>query len=146
MEEEGIVREIEGDEALVALVDQGGCESCPSAGICHTAGNERQVRALNGPGARVGQRVKVVMQGQMYLKGTMVVYGLPMAVLVAGAILGQTLAENFFPAIHPDLMAAGTGLSAMVLVFLGARAWSRKIERSGTVRPVIEEILNDAGS
>jgi len=145
MEEEGIVRQVDGDEALVALSDQGGCESCPSAGICHTAGNERQVRALNRPGARVGQRVKVAMHAQMYLKGTLVVYGLPMIVLVAGAILGQYLSKTYFPSTHPDLMAAGIGLSGMVLVFLGARSWSRKIERSGTVRPIIEEIVNDTG-
>jgi len=145
MDEDGVVRSVEGDHAVVSLTDQGGCESCPSAGICHAEGNERRVNALNPVGARPGQRVRVTMHAQMYLKGTLLVYALPVIALIAGAISGQLLAGAYLPTVDPDLAAAGLGLGGMVAVFLGAKRWSRKVEKSERYLPVIEKILDDGG-
>lgn len=143
LEEEGIVKAVEGDHALVTICAQGVCQGCPSAGICNSAGDEREVKALNPVNAAPGQRVKVVMHAQMYLKGTLLVYALPMFVLIAGAVLGKYLADSYFPDLNPDVLAAGLGLGGMAAVFIVVKRWSRVVEESGDFLPVVERILTD---
>lgn len=143
LEEEGIIKAVEGDHALVSICAQGTCKGCPSSSICNSVGDEREVRALNPVNAAPGQRVKVVMHARMYLKGTLLVYGLPMFVLIAGAVLGKYLSDNYFPGSNPDIMAAVIGLGGMAAVFIAVRRWSMAVEKSGDYLPVVERILDD---
>ena len=141
LEEEGTVISTSDGTAVVAVSSKGSCESCPSASVCHSDGDERRITAVNPVNAQPGQRVKVVMHAQMYLMGTFVVYAVPMLTLIAGAILGKYLADNFFPEANQDSISAGLGLSGMVLAFLGAKYWSKGIEKKQEYQPVIEKIL-----
>jgi len=142
LEEEGIVKAVEGDHAVVSICSQGVCQGCPSASICNSSGDERVITALNPVNAAPGQRVKVVMHAQMYLKGTLLVYALPMFVLIAGAVLGKYLADSYFPGLNPDILAAGLGLGGMAAVFMVVRRWSKAVEKSGDYLPVVERILD----
>ncbi len=142
LEEEGTIISISDGSAVVAVGTQGSCESCPSASVCHSDGDERRITAINPVNAQPGQKVKVVMHAQMYLKGTILVYAVPMIILIAGAIFGKYLADNFFPDSSPDLMAAGVGFTGMVLAFLGAKYWSKGVENKEEYQPVIEKILD----
>ena len=47
------------------------------------------MEADNPLGAVKGQKVKVVLAPQIYLKASIILYGIPMVAMVAGAILGK---------------------------------------------------------
>jgi len=141
LEEEGIVLELSDDQAVVAVTAGSACDKCPSASICHSDGDRKTITALNPHKAKPGDRVYVVMHSQMYLKGTIIVYGIPMVLFIAGAILGNYMAGTYFPGWNADLMAAACGTLLLVLSFGAAKIWSRKVEGNECYLPVIEKIL-----
>ena len=96
IEETGVVTKAEGITAKVLVQKRGSCESCAATGVCESSKGGMEIEALNPVQARVGQRVKVSIKPQVYLKGTMLIYGLPLIALLAGAILGKDLGEKYF--------------------------------------------------
>ena len=49
--------------------------------------------------------MKVVFKSSNYLKGTMLVYGMPALMLIIGAVLGKEYLSRFFPAADPDFVS-----------------------------------------
>ena len=141
IEEEGIVAEIEGDIARVAIVKKSGCEQCAAAGVCHPDDKE-YMEASNPLGAKIGQKVKVVVAPQVYLKASIILYGIPMAALVAGAIIAKNIAVRYAGEPHSDLWAFSAGMICMVVSFFFIRVYNNKVEKTQTYKPVIVEILS----
>ena len=141
IEEEGIVAEVEGGIAKVSIVRKGACDSCAAAEICHP-GEESFMEAANPLGAKKGQRVKVVVAPQTYLKASIILYGVPMAALVGGAIIGKNLAEYYGAGAQSDLWAFIAGMTCLVVSFLFIRMYNKKVEKTPQYKPVIVEILN----
>jgi len=140
IEEEGIVAEIEGDIAKVAIVRKSGCEQCAAAGVCHP-GNEEYMEALNPLNAKKGQKVKIVVAPQVYLKASIILYGIPMASLVAGAIIAKNITMRYAGEAHSDLWAFIAGMICLVVSFFFIRVYNNKVEKTQTYKPVIVEIL-----
>jgi len=140
IEEEGIVAEIEGDIARVAIVRKSACESCAAAGICHP-GDQEFMEAANPLGAKKGQKVKVVVAPQVYLKASIILYGVPMATLVGGAIIGKNLALKYAGEANSDLWAFIAGMICMAVSFIFIRMYNKKVEKTQEYKPVIVEIL-----
>ncbi len=140
IEEEGIVAETEGDIAKVAILRKSACESCSAAGICHP-GDQEFMEAANPLGAKKGQKVKVVVAPQVYLKASIILYGVPMAALVGGAIIGKNLALRYAGEANSDLWAFISGMVCMAVSFLFIRMYNKKVERTQQYKPVIVEIL-----
>jgi sigma-E factor negative regulatory protein RseC len=101
-----------------------------------------EIEALNQAGAKAGQRVKVAIKSYTYMRGTMVVYGLPAVGLVAGAVAGKEFMSKIFPAADPDVLSAIFGFAACILSFVFVKIWARKAGTRADARPVVEEILN----
>jgi sigma-E factor negative regulatory protein RseC len=141
MEEEGIVIGVEGVTAVVRVVRKGACEHC-TAGTCDMTEQGAEITALNPVGARVGQRVRVVMHSTQYLKGSMIVYGLPVLALMVGAVVGKIYGPRLFPGLEPDLAAAIAGFGLMALSLLGVKVWSTGAEKKTEYQPVIEQVLD----
>ena len=141
IEEEGVVAETEGDIAKVALAKKSGCEQCAAAGVCHP-GDEEFMEALNPLRAKKGQKVKVVVAPQVYLKASLILYGIPMAALVAGAIIAKNIAMRYAGEPHSDLWAFIAGFICMVVSFFFIRVYNNKVEKTQTYKPVIVEILS----
>ncbi len=140
IEEEGIVAETEGDTAKVAILRKSACESCAAAGICHP-GDQEFMEAANPLGAKKGQKVKVVVAPQVYLKASIILYGVPMAALVGGAIIGKNLALKYAGEANSDLWAFISGMVCMAVSFLFIRMYNKKVEKTQQYKPVIVEIL-----
>jgi sigma-E factor negative regulatory protein RseC len=140
IEEEGIVSEIEGNIAKVAILKKSACEQCSASGVCHP-GEQDLMEAVNPLGAKKGQRVRVVVAPQMYLKASIILYGIPMAVFIAGAILAKKLAIQYGSEANSDLWAFIAGTVCLVISFLFIRAYSKKVEKTQEYKPVIVEIL-----
>src|SRR4030042_6832861 len=113
MEEVGIIKSIEGLVATVSVPKKSACEGC-SLGICKPEDQTMELEALNHVNARVGQKVKLVMKTYTYLKGSIIVNGIPALALIIGAILGKEVFSNYFRETDPDILSAVFGLGAFV--------------------------------
>ncbi len=142
IEEEGTVAEIEGDIARVAVLKKSACEQCAASGICHP-GDREYLEAANPLGAKKGQKVKVVLAPQIYLKASIILYGIPTAALIAGAIIGKNIAIRSVGEQNSDLWAFLAGMVCMVVSFLFIRSYSKKVERTQKYKPTIVEILSE---
>ena len=139
IEEEGIVAEIEGDIAKVAVLKKSACEQCAASGVCHP-GDQEYLEASNPLGAKKGQKVKIVLAPQIYLKASIILYGIPMAALIAGAIVAKNLALKA-GAQNSDLWAFGAGMICLFISFLFIRSYNNKVEKTEKYKPMIVEIL-----
>ena len=141
IEEEGIVSEIVDGMAKVAIMKKSACEQCAASGVCHP-GDQELMEAANPLGAKKGQKVKVVVAPQVYLKAAIILYGVPMAVFIAGAIIAKNLAISAGNEAGSDLWAFIAGTACLLLSFFFIRAYNKKVERTQKYKPVIVEILS----
>lgn len=143
IEETGIVTKVEGSMAMVLVQKKSACDGCSVEGACKATPEGMEIEAQNDVHARVGQRVKILMTTGEYLKGTIIVYGIPLIVFIAGAIFGKNIGETYFTDMNSDIVAAVTGFSSLILSLIAARLWSRKMESKAEYKPVIEEIIKE---
>ena len=141
IEEEGIVVEAEGDLAKVSIMAKSACEKCSASSMCHP-GDEEYMEASNPLGAKKGQKVKVVLAPQIYLKASIILYGIPMTVFITAAILGKNLGQRYGTEASSDLWAFVAGMLSMVLSFLAIRMYNKKVEKTAQYKPIIVEILS----
>lgn len=99
------------------------------------------IEALNPVKARVGQKVRVVMKPYTYLRGSLMVYGIPALALIAGAVIGKEALGSYFKSLDPDILSAISGFGACAVSFLAVKLWSSKMSKKTELKPVIEEIL-----
>jgi sigma-E factor negative regulatory protein RseC len=142
IEEEGIVVEVEGGNAKVAILTKSACESCAAAGVCHPQDTDRSfMEAANPLGATKGQKVKVALAPQVYLKASIILYGIPMAALIGGAIIAKNLAIRYSGEANSDLWAFLGGMACVLVSFFFIRAYNKHVEKTQKYKPVIVEIL-----
>jgi len=135
-----VIVSIDGLTAKVNVPRKGACEGC-TAGTCKPSEKTMEIEALNPINAGVGQKVRVVIKPYSYLKGSIIVYGIPALALVIGAILGKEFFSKFFMGIDPDVVSALFGFGAFAIFFLLIKIWSIKFEKRKALKPVIEEII-----
>jgi sigma-E factor negative regulatory protein RseC len=140
VEEIGTVKSVEGVMATVEVPRKSMCDGCTAG--CKTEDQCMEIEALNEAGAKVGQMVRVSVKSLTYLKGTMIVYGLPALALVFGAVLGKNVMSKVFPHADPDILSAIFGFGAFALSFAGVKVWTGIASKKTESKPVIEEILN----
>ncbi|MBF0319810.1 MAG: SoxR reducing system RseC family protein [Nitrospirae bacterium] len=147
MEETGVVKSIDGVTATVLVQKTKTCEGCKESQSCGIAGNGEdqsqtvEIAALNIAGARVGQTVRVVAKSYTYVKGTLLVYGLPAVALLLGAIAGKYMLADMFKSSNPEILSAFGGFSAFLVSFIILKLISRRLERKTENTPVIEHII-----
>lgn len=142
IEEEGIVVEVSGDAAKVALLKKSACEKCAASGVCHPGeGDQDLMEVLNPLDAKKGQKVKVAIAPQVYLKASLILYGIPLTSLVGGAIIAKNLALRFGADAQSDLWAFSAGMFCMLVSFLFLRRYNKQVETTQEYKPVITEIL-----
>ncbi|HSA77279.1 MAG TPA: SoxR reducing system RseC family protein [Nitrospirota bacterium] len=141
IEEEGIVAEVEGSVAKVAILKKSACEQCAASGVCHP-GDQSYMEAVNPLGAVRGQKVKVVVAPQLYLKASIILYGIPMAAFIGGAILAKNVAVLYGAEANSDLWAFVAGAICLLISFFFIRMYNKKVEKTQKYKPVIVEILS----
>ena len=141
IEEDGIVVDVSGGVAKVSVLKKSACEQCAASGVCHP-GDMEYLEAANPLGAKKGQKVKVVLAPQVYLKASLILYGVPMVTLVGGAIFGKNMALRFGAEAASDLWAFIAGFACMLVSFLFIRSYNKKVEKTQKYKPMIVEILS----
>ncbi len=141
MEEIGIVKQVVGAKALVAVQKQSACDKCAAGSICKALGDSAEIEAVNDAHARVGDTVRILFKPYTYLKGTLLIYGLPALSLVIGAVVGREYVSKLFIGADPDIVSALCGFGLMVSTFVVVRIVTKRYEGRKEVMPVIEEII-----
>jgi positive regulator of sigma E activity len=144
IEEEGIVAEVEGENARVLVLKKNACESCAAAGVCHPQDADRVVLiAANPLHATKGQKVKVALAPHIYLKRSVLIqYGVPVAALIFGAIIVKNLSIRYAGEANSDLWAFIAGVSCMLISFVLMRIYNNMLGKQPNYKPVIVELLS----
>lgn len=139
MEEIGVVKGINGIMARVSVERKSACDQCKAG--CRVTEEGAEIEAINKAKAEIGQRVRVVMKPYSYLKGSILIYGLPALALILGAVIGKEFLSGFFKTTDPDIVSATSGFGAFIVSLVVVKLLSSRMERKTEYKPVIEEIL-----
>ena len=119
LESEAIVVKVENGATFVEAQTDGGCggnrcatQGCSTAVLTRMFSQQPKALRVNNPiAAQVGERVVVGLEEGAFLKSSLVAYLLPLAALIAGAILGSFFADH---AEMRDLYAGLGGLVGLI--------------------------------
>ena len=141
MEEYGIVKSLNGSLAIVVVERKSACDQCKAG--CKITDSGAEIEAINLAKAKIGQKVMVVMRPYTYLKGSIIIYGIPALFLIIGAIIGKEILSPLHPFknLDPDILSALTGFGAFIISFLIVKLWSGRVEKKVEYKPVIQEII-----
>lgn len=141
MEEIGIVKSVDGPLARVVLSRRGSCcDSCEKES-CDIPEEGVETEAINKAGAKVGQRVKVVMEPYTFIKGALILYVFPLIALFAGAFLGKIYLSRVFEKTDSELLAAIGAIVAFLASLLIVKLLSGRMSKKTEYRSVIESIV-----
>jgi len=141
MEEIGIVKSVDGMMARVVLARKGSCcESCEKD-ICEIPEEGVETEAINQAGARVGQKVKVVMKPYTFIKGALLLYLFPVIMLFLGAFAGKVYLSRLFEGTDSELLAAVGSLITFFISLLFVKIISARMSKKTEYRSVIEAIV-----
>ncbi len=133
-----------GQMARVKIPKRTTCQSCAHQGFCDPFGTDHMVvTADNALGARAGQEVQVSFHSEKQSKAICILYILPLAALILGALAGHAL--NFTGS--RDASAALSSLVCVVAVF-AVIAWRsrRQTRMHPGQQPRIIRIISSTSS
>lgn len=133
-----------GQMAKVKIPKRSSCQSCAHRGFCDPFGTDHMVvTADNALGARSGQEVQVSFHFEKQSKAISILYIIPLAALILGALAGHAL--NFTGS--RDASAALSSLICVVAAF-AVIAWRsrRKVRMDPGQQPRIIRILSSTSS
>lgn len=133
--ESGQVVAEQGDQVWVQTIRQSACQSCQARQGCGqkllaevSGGRANQVAVDNHLGARVGDRVTLGIPEAALLQASLLVYGLPLVLFVAGTLCGDWLLPNV------DGAAVVSGLAGLGVGFVLARRRGRRLSAQACPR------------
>ena len=150
MREEGVVVESCGDRARIRVERGSACGHCSARALCRPFGETYNVMEVANPaGASKGQRVVVAVEPDRLVKNSLVVYGIPMAALIAGAALGAHIARAWVREEATDVGAIAGAAILLGLALAAVRALdrvaSRKVENLPKIVGVLREQTAEVG-
>ncbi len=148
IQETGIVIEKRPDGiVLVRCVKSSACQHCEARAACHAGHGqaERLVEARDLIGADIGERVRVIISSEAFLRSSFLIYIVPLLALLFCAIVGNSLGPRLFPGVDVELVTAVSGIGGMLLAFAGIRLRSRRMKRESYLPRVVGRIGDDGG-
>jgi sigma-E factor negative regulatory protein RseC len=138
----GHVIETRGDHATISTSRRGICDGCSEKSSCSfesALGKDtpEEVLALNPVNARVGDHVEFDLPGHTELKVSLVVWGVPVAGLIAGAAAGSNLGLP----LSEDLATLLGAVAGSVLAYLAVMLYDRRAARDSRLKPRILKIV-----
>lgn len=94
--EEGIVLKSGGGIAEIALKENAACEECSAKLFCGPQNNKLKTLTVSDPfGTHPGDEVKISVKGKEVLKVSVLLYGMPLVLILAGILIGMNLFEGY---------------------------------------------------
>ena len=140
MKEIGTVQRVQGSVATVIFDRHEACGSCRA---CTPLEGEKQmsVQLNNAMGAKAGDRVAVELKGKSMLSATAIAYGIPLILLIIGAVVGDALHQAY------RIGEAFSALIAILSAVLGygvLKLLDPIFAKKGRFAPAICEIIESA--
>lgn len=150
MREDGVVVESCGGRARIRVERSSACKHCSAKALCRPFGETHNVMEVANPaGASKGQRVVVVVEPARLVKNSLVVYGIPMVALVAGATVGAHISRVWVREDAADIGAiAGAAMFlglALILIRALDRVAGRKVDSLPRIVEVVREQATEVG-
>lgn len=128
--------------ASVEMDDAEACEACSARARCFRSGDGKRMIEVQDPvGVALNQRVRIRWDERGRFKATMIVYALPLAGLVLGALGGGRLAQWTGRNDLQDLWAAGLGFVGLVFCFVLIWLINARVESKPGYLPSIVEVV-----
>jgi sigma-E factor negative regulatory protein RseC len=139
--EEGVVLRTDSGAAWVKTVRSSACEGCTARESCHSMGGERdrEVKAINTAGARVGDRITLSFETASLLKATFLIYVFPIILLIVGAAIGQVLAPLI--ELGPSVLSVLLGFAFFFAALFIIKVRANKMAQKNDYQPRITKIL-----
>lgn len=142
--EQGIIETVSGLKAMVRVEKSSSCATCQSRESCQEAsGKDMVIEVANDLGAREGDRIEISIPGGSFLILSLLVYFLPVAALIAGAIAGGAFAG----ALHMNGTVASIvgGCLGIGVTFYALKRLDRSACAQKELRPRMTRILLSSG-
>jgi len=145
IEERAKVVNIDGSDIWVETQRRSACDHCAVNKGCGTSVlakvigvKSSRVRVLNPDEKKVsiGDEIVVGINEQALVRGSMIIYLLPLVFLFVFGLLGQTLSVQM-NIMTPDVMAILAGLSGLLLGFSLVKLFSIQIGSDSRYQPVL---------
>lgn len=154
MIERGTVLERRSDGAVVVEVRRSAaCDSCHARGACGMGFGVKTAKVIahDSLGARAGQTVTVEVGDGAFLAACAWVYGVPVAGLLVGALLGVVLAGRAGLEASQDALSAllaliGLGLGGVAVWWRDRRVRDARGAPSGRFRVQVSALSDDGGA
>jgi len=139
--EEGIVIHTHDALARVKTTKSSSCKACTARDSCHITetGNVMEVDAINGAGAREGDRILLHFETASLMKACFLLYLLPVGFMLIGAIFGHWLASK--TNMNVTLLSAVSAFLSLFLSFVVIRSKANALGENDAYKPKIIKIL-----
>jgi len=146
IEDVGKVVKIAGDKAFVEVERSSACAQCGLQEVEElAAGGKKPVfEALNTVKANIGDRVKVRVESVAYMKASAFIYGIPVLLLIIGAIFGAYLAEKLNKS--SDAMSALFSICGLIIGILFLFLFRKRGTKKEYMPVIVEVITEDVSS
>lgn len=141
-----IVIQLDGKNALVESTQGGGCGNCDTQNGCSSSklsqlfcSEPRRFRVRNDGNAQPGTLVQVTVPEGVLLHSALLMYILPLAFMLLGAVSGRQLANDLS---YNDVYSAAGSFVGLVSGFLLVKGLSMRSRVYSSAQPVILSSMN----
>ncbi|WP_455209022.1 SoxR reducing system RseC family protein [Kaarinaea lacus] len=149
LEEHATVVAVDAGGIWVEVQRQSACGQCAANKGCGSAvlqkvlGNKRNMfRVIGDVPVRVGDEVVIGINENALIKGSLLVYALPIISIIVFAMLGETIAEETL-SIDSDYMSVLGALMGLIISVLSLRWHSRKTSINPQFQPILLRHVNE---
>ncbi|WP_455200302.1 SoxR reducing system RseC family protein [Kaarinaea lacus] len=143
LEEQATVVAVENDTILVEVQRQSACGQCAANKGCGTGvlqkviGNKRNIfRVIGELPVKVGDNVIVGINENALVRGSLIIYAVPVVFIILFALLGETIAPQSM-SINADYASMTGALVGLAVSILGLRWYNRKIRKNADYQAVL---------
>lgn len=142
IKEEGVVKEVRGNKALVLTDRKAQCGQCMARGCCEMLGGGKEMlsEALNPVGAKTEDIVRIGIPSGTVTKASLIVYLIPAAGIVVGAAVGYYIGR--FYSLDLDLSTLVGSLAGIGISMIFVRLLSNVLSKRPSYHLEITEIIN----
>jgi sigma-E factor negative regulatory protein RseC len=143
--ERGIVERVEPGWAWVKTKRSSACENCDSRHHCLAQGGDQMVvKAQNTVRAKKGDEVELYLSAATKLKGTAIVYLLPVLGIFVGAFSAGPLSETL--GLNPSLGMGIFTITGLVSAVFLMRYLADRMAARQTLNPLVKRVIRSARS
>jgi len=143
LEEQATVVAVENETVWVEVQRQSVCGQCAANKGCGTGvlqkvlGNKRNIfRVIGELPVNVGDSVIIGVNENALVKGSLIIYAVPIVFMIVSALLGETIAKQSL-SINSDYMSMVGALIGLAVSILGLRWYNHKISKNAEYQAVL---------